>query len=91
MVADRIQQVLDELDVVGVDGVSGIDPTLGIGLDGQQFVRINTRDIAAARQRRPQRSQHAGGEHAIAQLFEKMPLAVIEIIFPDMHFSLPRN
>src|SRR5690606_5508078 len=88
LIADRIQQLLDQLDIVGIDDAPGADPALGIGLDRKQLLRIDASDLPAAAQGRPQRRQHAGGEDAPAQLIEEVAPAVVEIVFADVHENL---
>jgi hypothetical protein len=88
VVADRVEQILDQLHIAGVDGGAGSDPTLGISVDRQQLLGVDARDLPAAAQRRPQRRQHAGSQHTAAQLVEEVAPAVIDVIFADAHANL---
>ncbi len=86
LVGDRIEQVLDHVDVRRRDHVAWFDLALGVGLDMQQFIRIGLAHIAPG-DLRPQRSQHAGAG-AYRRLLQQHPPPVVEIILPDAHGPL---
>lgn len=83
-VQGRVDEILNEIDIVLVDPIARADTTLGISLDTQQFFRIGFADIAGLAHHRPERAEYAGGAEAACGFLEKMPAAVIKIVFLDM-------
>ena len=79
LAAHRVEQVLDPLDVAAVDHVAGLEPALGVGLDGKQLVRVGRRHRAGAQECRPRRAEDAGTQQSLAGQAKKSPPAEVVI------------
>ena len=88
LVNHRIEQVLDQFDVVLADGIADLDLALGIGFDVGQFLRVGPVAVAGMGHQRPPGTEDAGAAETLCGFLHEIATAVVVIVAFDMHLSI---
>ena len=88
-VADRIEQILHEVDVVDINRVAGLQLAFGVHLNREQFVRVSLFEGAVLRHCIPHATEHTGAQDALRGLLHEMASAVVEVVLANMHLISP--
>jgi hypothetical protein len=81
VVDDRADQILDHVQVAGVDDASGFDLALGVNLDRKQLVGVRLADVARRIGNRAPEGSQSAGTGARGHLVHEDATAVVKVIF----------